>query len=199
MLRFAVLWARLDSLRFCILSALLCVRVRHTRQPAVGNFALGIWKFSRTNCHQVLRSPSLTGISPCRSNMKRVFRSSLWLQALLFFVLFCGAHWSLNIAMSVTSDHCQADLPATVIPPHIKPAPARFDARANAHETWLTGRKLLQVDDAPGKFTEAFADVLPSAAVAHAVVHGGYAPFMSCGFSEPDLRPCVFRLLKIES
>lgn len=124
--------------------------------------------------------------------MKRVFLSSLWLQALLFFVLFYGAHWSLNLAVSVTSDQCQADLPASVKPPHVKPAPVFSDAGADAHESWLSGRKLLQIDDGPGKFTEAFADVLPSAAVANAVVHGGYAPDTSCGFYQhPHLQPYV--------
>ena len=170
MLRTSVLRARLGILRFLTLLPMLCVRVSQRLQSATG-----------PACHEqvignlparsdlfVVESTSLTETLHCRSNMKRVFRSSLWLQALLFFVLFYGVHQSMNLAMSVTSNQCRSDLPAPVKPPHFKP-----DAGANAHETWLTGRKLLQIDDGPGKFTEAFADVLPSAAVAHAVVHGG--------------------------
>ncbi|KAK9841707.1 hypothetical protein WJX74_010546 [Apatococcus lobatus] len=119
---------------------------------------------------------ALTYCLPCfafGSNMKRAFRSSLWLQAILFFVLFYGVHQSLSVAMQVTSEQCRADLPVPEKPLHVKPMPVHPAAEADAHDTWLTGRKLLQIDDGPGKFEEAFADVLPSAAVAHAVVHGG--------------------------
>ncbi|KAK9861752.1 hypothetical protein WJX84_007665 [Apatococcus fuscideae] len=101
-------------------------------------------------------------------NLKRAFSSSLWLHALLFFFCFWGIQRSFDVVFTLTSQKCPAHLPVPVDQVHAHPAVA-----ASAHDTWLSGRKLLQLDDAPGKFTEAFADVLPSAAVAQAVVYGG--------------------------
>ncbi len=106
--------------------------------------------------------------------MKRAFRSPVWLQALVFFMLFGGLHFSSGFSMGFTQQVCKTSPPVpvqTAVP--IQPAYLPQRAEATAHDTWLSGRKLLQIDDGPGKFSEAFADVLPSA-TANAVVHGRY-------------------------
>ena len=104
----------------------------------------------------------------CRSNMRRAFRSSIWWQALVFLVCVFVIRWSAMATVSYTADVCKAAAHAREQPANL---PSRSDA--NAHDTWLAGRKLLQIDDGPGKFAEAFADVLPSAA-ATAVIYGRY-------------------------